>query len=64
MTIGKIVAGFANDQQFYKDALVLPNNVVATIRHFVGGRRSGNVMLSARSGEIYALGVQETARGK
>ena len=29
MTNGKIVAGFVNDQQFYKDALVMPNNVVA-----------------------------------
>ena len=35
MTNGKIVAGFANDQQFYDDALVMPNNVVATIQSFL-----------------------------
>ncbi len=59
--IGKIVAGFANDQQFYKDALVMPNNVVATLQSFMIEKRTGNVTLSYRGGDLRIIKVEETA---
>ena len=61
MTIGKVVAGFANDQKFYKDALVLPHNVVATIQSFVLDERTGNVILCFRGGDLRIIKVEETA---
>ncbi len=64
MTNGKIVAGFANDQQFYDDALVMPNNVVATIQSFLLEKRTGKVTLSFRGGDCRIIKVEETAAAK
>ena len=64
MTNGKIVAGFANDQKFYDDALVMPNNVVATIQSFLLEKRTGKVTLSFRGGDCRTIKVEETAAAK
>ena len=60
MTNGKIVAGYANDQQFYKDALVMPERVVATLQHFVLEQRTGNVTFCFRGGDLRVIKVEQT----
>lgn len=64
VTIGKIVTGFPNDQQFYNDALVMPNNVVATLQSFMLEKRTGNVILSFRGGDLRIIKVEETATAR
>lgn len=57
----KPVIGGINTEILCNGVLQLPERVVATLQDFVLAKRTGNVVLSYREGDLRVIKVEETA---
>ena len=59
--IAKFIAAVDQDEARRLGGLTVPEPVVATLQCFVLQRRTGNVILSFRGGDLQIVKVEETA---
>lgn len=60
----KSVIGGVSDEMRCNGALQLPERVVATLQDFMLAKRTGNVILSFREGDLQIIKVEESASVK